>query len=58
MISGLKYSFHNEHKKRSFAKEWGFANLGNPMHILGGVGLYTRNTNGFDRSTFTTFNVG
>ena len=37
MISGLKYSVHNEHSKtRSFVKEWGFANLGNPMDILGG----------------------
>ena len=37
MISGLKYSVHNEHSKtRSFVKEWGFANLGNPMYILGG----------------------
>ena len=36
MISGLKYSVHNEHSKtRSFVKEWGFANLGNPMYILG-----------------------
>ena len=37
MISGLKYSVHNEHKKtRNFVKEWGFANLGDPMYILGG----------------------
>ena len=37
ILSALKYSVHNEHRKtRSFDKEWGFANLGNPMYIPGG----------------------
>ena len=42
MISGLKCSVHSEKRKtRSFAKEWGFANLGDSMYILGKVGFYT-----------------
>ena len=43
VISSLKYSVHNEQKKtRSFAKEWGFTNLGNSMYNLGRAGLYTQ----------------
>ena len=45
MISGLKYSVHNGHKgTRNFAREWEFANLDNPMYIMGeGGALCWRN---------------